>query len=147
MTFFESIKTVFHKYATFEGRATRPEFWWFALFSALVAAALGALNITTTTSGVDGASFFWGNSSDMVGAIGTSTTLYLGTSLASLWSIGVLLPSLAVTIRRLRDAGRDWTNIFWILLPIAGLVVLIVFLSEPTKTEPIAVPPTPAVTA
>ena len=43
MTFFESIKTVFRKYATFEGRATRPEFWWFALFSFLVSASLIAL--------------------------------------------------------------------------------------------------------
>jgi uncharacterized membrane protein YhaH (DUF805 family) len=48
------------------------------------------------------------------------------------WSIAVLLPSLAVTVRRLRDAGRSWTQLFWLLLPIAGLIILIVRLCEPS---------------
>jgi uncharacterized membrane protein YhaH (DUF805 family) len=39
MTFVESIKTCFSKYADFNGRATRPEFWWWALFVFLVSAA------------------------------------------------------------------------------------------------------------
>lgn len=41
MTFAESIKLCFSKYADFNGRAKRPEFWWFALFIFLVSAALG----------------------------------------------------------------------------------------------------------
>ena len=40
MTFFESIRVCLTKYAEFNGRATRPEFWWFALFVTLTAAAL-----------------------------------------------------------------------------------------------------------
>jgi uncharacterized membrane protein YhaH (DUF805 family) len=36
MTFMESVKTCFSKYAVFEGRAGRPEFWWFMLFLLLV---------------------------------------------------------------------------------------------------------------
>jgi hypothetical protein len=40
MTFFESILVCFRKYADFTGRASRPEFWWFALFITLVASAL-----------------------------------------------------------------------------------------------------------
>lgn len=40
MTFFESIRVCFTKYAEFTGRATRPEFWWFALFVTLVASGL-----------------------------------------------------------------------------------------------------------
>lgn len=133
MTFFESVKTVFRKYAEFGGRATRPEFWWFALFSALVSAALGSLNITTGNSG-------WMGGNWMEGLNAASTTIYLGTSLASIWSLGVLLPSLAVTIRRLWDTGREWTNIFWILLPIAGIIVLVIYLSEPTRVAPPAPP-------
>ena len=39
MTFGESIRTCFLKYATFEGRATRSEYWWFYLFTGLVAVA------------------------------------------------------------------------------------------------------------
>lgn len=131
MTFFESIKTVFRKYAEFTGRATRPEFWWFALFSGLVSGALASLNITTTTG-------VWGGYMGGMGNFDGDTvasTLYLGASLAGLWGFVVLLPSLAVAVRRLRDAGHQWTEIFWILLPIAGAIILIVRLADPTKVE------------
>lgn len=40
LTFFEAIRVCFNKYADFTGRASRSEFWWFALFVSLVAAAL-----------------------------------------------------------------------------------------------------------
>ncbi|MEO8094757.1 MAG: DUF805 domain-containing protein [Pseudolysinimonas sp.] len=126
MTFFESIKTVFRKYAEFEGRATRPEFWWFTLFSALVSAALGALTPVSANPNMFEISTYRTGVSGFI-------------SLAGAWSIVVLLPSLAVTVRRLRDAGYRWTQLFWILLPIAGLIVLIVRLTEPSIT---AGPPT-----
>ena len=38
MTFYESIRVCLRKYAEFNGRASRPEFWWFTLFVTLVAA-------------------------------------------------------------------------------------------------------------
>ncbi len=140
MTFFESIRTVFRKYADFSGRATRPEFWWFTLFSALVASALGALNLTSTTSTAFGT---WMSSPSLEGGA-TSSTLYLGASLASFWSIAVFLPSLAVAVRRLRDAGRKWTELFWILLPIAGIIILIVRWAEPTAPDaPASAAPAP----
>ena len=44
MTFGESIKTCFSKYADFEGRATRSEFWWWALFVFLASAATGIVS-------------------------------------------------------------------------------------------------------
>ncbi len=135
MTFFESIKTVFRKYAEFQGRATRPEFWWFALFSFLVSSALSALLPGTFRPGM------WG-SDRMESAYSLSMAPMI--NLAGFWSIAVLLPSLAVTVRRLRDTGREWTNIFWILLPIAGLIVLIVFLAEPTRAAATVTPATPA---
>jgi uncharacterized membrane protein YhaH (DUF805 family) len=40
-----------------------------------------------------------------------------------------------VTIRRLRDVGRRWTELFWLLLPVAGLIVLIVHLAERTPAR------------
>ncbi|WP_291048660.1 DUF805 domain-containing protein [Herbiconiux sp.] len=36
------------------------------------------------------------------------------------------MPTLAVTVRRLRDANRSWAELFWLLLPIVGLIVLII---------------------
>lgn len=44
LTFFESIRGCFTKYAEFNGRASRSEFWWFALFVVLCASALALLN-------------------------------------------------------------------------------------------------------
>ncbi|WP_427016484.1 DUF805 domain-containing protein [Pseudarthrobacter sp. P1] len=111
VTFGRAIATALRKYADFDGRATRPEFWWFALFAALVGSALGALNIATA----DG-------------------MIAIGSSLASAWSVVVLLPTLAAMVRRLRDAGRQWGEVFWLLVPIAGLIVLAIHLSEPSKT-------------
>jgi len=137
MTFFDSIKTVFRKYAEFEGRATRPEFWWFALFSALVSAALTTLSVPR----------FYGGFGDGGFRDGVFAMPMMGgfPNLAGVWSIAVLLPSLAVTVRRLRDAAHSWAEIFWILLPIAGAIVLIVRLADPSAPEPAApVAPAPA---
>ena len=43
MGFGEAIKTCFNKYATFEGRATRAEFWWWQLFSFLISVTIGLI--------------------------------------------------------------------------------------------------------
>ena len=110
MSFVESIRTVFGKYAEFTGRAGRPEFWWWALFNVLVLSALNVLNVFPV-----------------------GENAYLGSVLAGLWGVAVLLPYLAVTVRRLRDAGYGWGHVFWVLVPIGGLIVLAVFLSQPAK--------------
>lgn len=46
MNFQESIQVCFQKYADFNGRAKRPEYWWFALFCFLVSLILGVVNDT-----------------------------------------------------------------------------------------------------
>jgi len=133
MTFFESIATVFRKYADFTGRATRPEYWWFALFSFIVSSVLNALT-----------PFSMNRNMFEVGATATSFTGYM--SLAGAWSLAVLVPSLAVAVRRLRDAGRNWTELFWVLLPIVGVIILIVHLCDPSTptAQTAAAPTTPA---
>ena len=125
MSFGEAIQTVFGKYAEFMGRAARAEFWWWALFNVLVVGALNLFNV-----------------------IRIGDNAYLGSLLAGLWGIAVLLPSLAVAVRRLRDAGYGWGYLFFVLVPIAGGVVLIVLWAQPTK-QPTkeTLPPPPAATA
>ena len=49
MTFAESIQTCFRKYANFKGRATKSEYWWFALFFVIVNIASGLLGDTANT--------------------------------------------------------------------------------------------------
>jgi uncharacterized membrane protein YhaH (DUF805 family) len=113
MSFGEAIQSVFRNYAEFTGRATRPEFWWWALFNLLVVGALNLFNV-----------------------IRIGDNAYLGSLLAGLWGIAVLLPNLAVAVRRLRDAGYGWGHLFWILVPIAGIFVLITLRVQPTKAVP-----------
>ncbi|MBK4347074.1 DUF805 domain-containing protein [Lacisediminihabitans changchengi] len=127
MNMLHSVTAVLRKYADFSGTAGRPEFWWFALFSVVAHVALNALNIFTDQG-----------------------TVYLGASLSGAFGVAVLIPTLAVTVRRLRDAGRSWAELFWLLLPIAGLIVLIVHLAEPHReTGPIppqVIAPSPVAT-
>ncbi|MBC7441486.1 MAG: DUF805 domain-containing protein [Ramlibacter sp.] len=111
MSFPAAIQIVVRKYADFTGTAGRAEFWWWILFTTLVTAVLGLLSDLTMNS---------------------------ATSFSGAWNLVVLLPTLAVQIRRLRDAGYRWGNIFWLALPGAGLIILAVLLAQPSR--PIAAP-------
>lgn len=112
MSFGEAIRTGFRKYAEFSGRATRPEFWWWALFNALVVAALDLFTVIPVGEGAR-----------------------LGSLLSGLWGIAVVLPTLAMATRRLRDAGYGWAHLLWLLVPIAGLVVFSSLCAQPTKAS------------
>ena len=52
-----------------------------------------------------------------------------------LYALAMFLPYLAITVRRLRDAGKHWANIFWCFLPIAGAIILIVILCKPSLPD------------
>ena len=78
MSFTESIKMCFQKYIDFNGRAGRPEYWWFFLFSLIVSVALSIVAMVA---------FFL-------------------TFLEWIFALVILLPSLAVTVRRLHDTNR-----------------------------------------
>jgi len=114
MDFATSVRICLTKYATFEGRASRPEFWWFALFWWLVSAITGV---------VDGAIGFG------VNAVwwGSDMEFSLFQSIAQLL---LLLPAVAVATRRLRDAGKSFWNFLWLLLPVIGWIVLAVKLAS-----------------
>jgi len=109
MSMGESLRTVLGKYAEFSGRAPRPEFWWWVLFTALVSSALNLLAVLPV--GEDSS----------VGAI-----------LAGLWGFAILLPTLAVAVRRLRDAGKSWAYLLFGLVPVAGIIIVAVLLAQPT---------------
>ena len=99
MGFGEAIGTCFRKYVVFSGRAQRPEYWYWFLFEVLVS-ILAAI--------VDYAIFG-------IGLISTLT------------GVGLLLPSLAVKVRRLHDIDRSGWWMLIMLVPVGGLIILIVF--------------------
>lgn len=102
MSFLDAVKICFSKYANFYGRAGRPEFWWFQLFYLIVAIIASILDATLA-----------GNS-----AVNPFT---------SLTGLALLLPQLAVCVRRLHDTDRTGWWLLIGLIPLIGEIVLIVF--------------------
>ena len=129
MDFKTSVKSVFHKYATFSGRASRSEYWYFTLLNILVSwgailagIAIGSI-IGSTNSGSEGL------------ALGAGAGYMIGLIIASIYGLAVLIPGLAVTVRRLHDTGRGGGWIFIYLVPIVGPIVLLVFLVTGSEEE------------
>ena len=102
MGFTDAVRTVLTRYAEFEGRAARPEFWWYALFYVLVQLAGGVLDAALFPNAVFGV-------------------------LGNIAALALLLPTIAVTARRLHDTDRSgWWQLVG-LIPIVGVFVLIWF--------------------
>ena len=105
---------VLKKYAIFEGRARRKEYWYFILFSLIISIVL------TVVDGV-------------IGTLSTGTGM--GT-LSGIYALGVLIPTIAVGIRRLHDTNRSGWWLLISLVPVIGAIVLIVFMASAGNPEP-----------
>lgn len=105
LSFGKAISRVFSKYATFRGRATRSEYWWFYLLVSLISLLFGVFPTNTQD--------------------GNIVALTLG--LSGIVSLALLLPSLAVGVRRLHDTNRSGWMILLGLIPFVGWIILLVF--------------------
>jgi uncharacterized membrane protein YhaH (DUF805 family) len=99
---------VLKKYAVFSGRSGRKEFWMFVLVNILIMVGIGIIE-------------------NMAGLAQESGS---GGPISGLYSLAVLIPSLAVAVRRLHDTNRSGWNILWGLIPLVGAIVLIVFYAQ-----------------
>lgn len=93
MDFVGAIKAGFKNYANFRGTATRPEYWYWALFTFLASVVATSIDVAVPMF-----------------------------SFANLFSLATLVPSVSVSVRRLRDAGFSWT---WLLTIAPGFVMFI----------------------
>jgi uncharacterized membrane protein YhaH (DUF805 family) len=109
MTFTESISVCFSKYATFDGRATRSEYWWFCLFNVLVTLVS---ELVIDRHSLNKSSFQ--ESAEVFSLI---------------INLALLLPTLAVTSRRLHDINKSG---WWQLLSftVIGLIPLFIWLAR-----------------
>ena len=97
---------VLKKYAVFEGRARRKEYWMFFLFNIIIAMVLGAIE-------------------GILGIAADSSASIFG----SIYQLAVFVPSLAVSVRRMHDTDHSG---WWLLVPIVNLIFV---LSDGTKGD------------
>lgn len=121
MTFSQSVSTVFHKYVDFNGRASRSEYWWFALFELIVYAALNILGAIFGSHSMPGWVYF----------------------LEGAFSLAVLLPSIGVSVRRMHDIGKGGGWIFITLIPFIGQIWFIILALMPSEPQPNRFGPVP----
>ena len=107
-----AVRTVLGKYATFTGRASRSEYWWWFL-----AMLLFNLFLRVIDCAVFGVEVFDGQT---------------GGPLAMVAALALLLPNLAVAVRRLRDTDRSGWWILILLIPIIGYLIFLYWLVQPS---------------
>ena len=103
--FMGAVRTCLSKYVTFAGRAGRPEFWWFFLFSIIVMVVATIIDSFVNRGGIP--------------------------VVQSLASLALFLPQLSVAVRRLHDTDRSGWAYFIILIPIVGIILLIMWFCQP----------------
>ena len=93
------------KYAVFGGRSRRKEYWYFVLFSVIVSLVLSAIDA-------------------LLGTLSSSTNVGL---LGGIYGLAIIIPSIAVSVRRLHDIDRTGWWVLISLVPVIGAIVLLVF--------------------
>jgi len=119
-TFGQAISRFFKKYATFSGRASRSEFWWFFLFNFIVA---GVLNGIAAAAGAAGATF-----SDL-GVYQPGPAYWLVAIPYWLWLLATFVPWLALSWRRLHDTNKSGGFWFLGLIPFVGPIIVLVLMA------------------
>mgnify|MGYP003501014650 FL=1 len=107
MGFGQAIASGFNNITNFEGRSSRPAFWYFYLFVIIVNFVVSLI----TGAGRGGSGFF--------------------TIIGWIISLLLLLATLAVGCRRLHDTGKSgWLQLLW-LIPCVGWIIMIIFWAQP----------------
>jgi uncharacterized membrane protein YhaH (DUF805 family) len=105
MGFGEAVKSCLRQYVGFSGRARRSEYWWFFLFVVIVSAVASVLDA-------------------LLGTVSDDTNLGL---IGTIVGLALVLPIIAVSVRRLHDTSRSGWWYLLVLIPIVGSIILIVF--------------------
>lgn len=108
----EAVKKFFRNYANFNGRSTRGDYWWVVLASALFGFVVG---------------FVCGLMGD--------TGVKMASTIMGIYSLAILVPSLALTVRRLHDTNKSGWFILIGLIPAVGGIILLVFLCLDSVNE------------
>lgn len=105
------LDTLKYRFADFDGRASRSEYWYFALFNFLIFFTIAMLSVFLTFI--------------------TPKLGFFGFGILSLASLALFIPSLALTVRRLHDTDKSGWLLLLGLIPLVGPIILLVFYLTP----------------
>ena len=111
-------KNFFKGYVDFTGRSTRSEYWWIWLTNMILLVPFYSAYFKALANPRNETALM---------ALGGIAIIYM------IFGLALMLPMLALTVRRLRDAGFLWALIFVIFIPMVGPLALFVLLAMPTK--------------
>ena len=111
-------KNFFKGYVDFTGRSKRSEYWWIWLTNMILLVPFYSAYFKALANPRNETALM---------ALGGIAIIYM------IFGIALFLPGLALTVRRLRDAGFHWALIFVIFIPMVGPLALLVLLAMPTK--------------
>ncbi len=119
-------KNFFKNYAEFTGRSTRPDYWWVWLGNLILSIPFWVIYIYTVylSAVMDSVSDSASEAAFMI--FGLVAIIYV------VFYLAILVPTIALTVRRLRDAGFHWALIFILFVPLGSIVLLVLF-AMPTK--------------
>ena len=119
----EAYKKFWKGYVDFEGRSTRSDYWFAYLANMLTVIAFYVLlAIFGGLAGVTESTFL-------------TVISFILLLIFFAYGVATVLPGIAITVRRLRDAGYNWLYIFIPLIPFVGIFILIFLLCQPTKVD------------
>ncbi|MFM7211864.1 MAG: DUF805 domain-containing protein [Actinomycetota bacterium] len=137
MGFGQAIKHVFKNYATFQGRASRSEFWWWYLFTVIVSTILFIPAMPWYNEYVNATLNQMGDATQVLPA--PTGLAMAGLVLSAIFSLAILIPSIAVAARRLHDTDRSgwWLLLYFLTCCFGiGIIVLIIFWILPSTPGP-----------
>ena len=122
-------KNFFKNYAEFTGRSTRSDYWWVWLGNFILSIPFWIIYFYTVflSAVMDSVSDSASEATFMV--LGLVVIIY------AIFYLAILVPTLALSVRRLRDAGFHWAFIFLRFVPMGGIALLILFAMPTKETE------------
>ena len=126
-----AVKRAFRKYATFSGRASLSEYWWYVLF--FVAGYLGAAILSAV----------FGAATSPDGGTTTGPGVYPFAVAGLVFLLVNIVPSISITVRRLHDAGfSGWFYLLNLVVPVV-VFVLTLLATKPVQAAQYGPPPAP----
>lgn len=117
VTFKEAVeRAILQNYCNFSGRASRSEYWWYVLFTAILGFVIAVV-------------FSWSENALSI--------------VSGLVNLALLLPGLGLCVRRLHDIGKSGWWLFLALIPLIGAIILIVWYCKDSQMQPNEYGPVP----